>query len=203
MTFIMSECWKKSEISKKRKMPLKTLLYRNFLTFGPMMICLIFLHNMMYIAVLYVKILTKKLFDSQKWDLDYHPLWHFPFCFSKKWLFSSTVSSFAEKRLMMTKWNCDILKLQSITFRMVYNTYVLMKNWRLNNFFTKKCVLSPGKVVVSWTLSYINSLTLQLTYSPTHLLSNSRTPNSLTRYSPTFQLTYVRFSCVLVTGMTF
>ena len=127
---------------------------------SPMMIWLFFLHKMMYTAVFYIKILTKEAFISQKWDYLYGPLSDFPFCFSKKRLFFSTIWFCVEIRSTMAIWNYDILKLQSISFLTVYNTCMLMKNWRLNNFFTKKYVMSHGKVLVSWTLSYTNTAKL-------------------------------------------
>ena len=153
MVFILLESWKLAGNPKKCKIPPKTLIYRNFPTLCLMMIWLLFLHYITYIAVLYIKKLTKKPFMSQKWDLGYCPLLDFPFCFSKKRLFLGTISILTEKRSIMAIWNHDNLKLQPISNPTVYNTYMFVKNWRLNNFFTKKYVLSPGKVLVSWRLS--------------------------------------------------
>ena len=66
MTLIWSECRNIAQNTKNGKTPLWTLIYINFPTSTPIMFSLVFLHNMVYVAVIYyTKIFIKKPFISQ------------------------------------------------------------------------------------------------------------------------------------------
>ena len=83
----------------------------------------------------------------------------FPFRFLKKRQYFSILLISLKNRLACLSWNLDIQKLQPISFPTIYDMSLFIAKRRVNNFFTKKFVMSHLVVLVSWNLLCYSQLT--------------------------------------------